>query len=376
VFWSVVATSSAPLQYQWRFNHALLPGATNTTLLLTNVQPSQAGAYSVVVLNAAGSVVSDLATLTLLIPAAILAQPTNVSVRIPPDPQAAATTNAIFRVVASSSSPLRYQWRFNGANIPGATNSSLTISDVQAGDWGEYTAAITDDVSTVLSVPAWLYPLVRPSFVQGPLNQRVAVGSGVSLSAEATGWPPPFTFEWRLVSTVLASNALSLPKSFFTFTATNVVTIQQYRAVIKNAALPGGIAASANVTTLADSDHDGMPDEWEILYNFTPTNATDRLEDLDGDGMLNGQEYTAGTDPTNALSRLAINFLALSNGWALSFEAASNKTYTVQSQDALNADHWLKLTDVLARTSNHVEWLLDSTIATNRFYRVVTPQQP
>jgi hypothetical protein len=62
---SVTATGTPPPTYQWRFEGADLAGATEATLILTNVQPSQAGVYSVVVSNSAGWVVSAGAQLTV-----------------------------------------------------------------------------------------------------------------------------------------------------------------------------------------------------------------------------------------------------------------------------------------------------------------------
>ena len=62
----VIATGSAPLAYQWQQNNTNLPGATNATLLLTNVLLSQSGDwYSVTVTNASGSAPSGYATLTV-----------------------------------------------------------------------------------------------------------------------------------------------------------------------------------------------------------------------------------------------------------------------------------------------------------------------
>ncbi len=43
---TVTATGTAPLSYQWSFNHTNLLGATNATLLLPNVQFTQTGSYS------------------------------------------------------------------------------------------------------------------------------------------------------------------------------------------------------------------------------------------------------------------------------------------------------------------------------------------
>lgn len=62
---SVAAQGTAPLRYQWQFQEADLPGATNSTLLLTNVQLSASGNYRVQVSNPGGSVTSTNAVLTV-----------------------------------------------------------------------------------------------------------------------------------------------------------------------------------------------------------------------------------------------------------------------------------------------------------------------
>lgn len=63
---SVTASGTPPLRYQWRFNATnVLAGATNSSLALSNVQPSQAGNYSVLITNVAGPIVSSNALLTI-----------------------------------------------------------------------------------------------------------------------------------------------------------------------------------------------------------------------------------------------------------------------------------------------------------------------
>ena len=47
----------------------------------------------------------------------------------------------------------------------------------------------------------------------------------------------------------------------------------------------------------SDSDHDGMPDQWEKLYGFNPNDATDGPADADADGYTNVEEYLNGTHP-------------------------------------------------------------------------------
>ena len=66
---TVAATGSAPLGFQWHRGPAPLPGETAATLAFANAQPSQAGAYYVVVSDANGSVTSALASVTVTLPA-------------------------------------------------------------------------------------------------------------------------------------------------------------------------------------------------------------------------------------------------------------------------------------------------------------------
>lgn len=54
---------------------------------------------------------------------------------------------------------------------------------------------------------------------------------------------------------------------------------------------------SVPVNSMADSDNDGMPDEWEIKYGFQPNDPSDASLDYDCDGLSNLEEYKAGSNP-------------------------------------------------------------------------------
>jgi hypothetical protein len=69
---SVGASGTAPLNYQWSFNSTAVSDATNAWLTLTNIQTTQAGSYTVVVTNMAGSITSSVATLTVTNPVVTL----------------------------------------------------------------------------------------------------------------------------------------------------------------------------------------------------------------------------------------------------------------------------------------------------------------
>jgi hypothetical protein len=371
----VSANGTALLRYQWRFNGDALVNATNATLLLPAIQPNQAGAYDVLVFNDHGSVLSTNAIVSLKYPAFIQSQPASVQVRVRPDPAALAVTNTSFSVAAYSPSPLTYQWLFNGTAIPGATDSTLLVTNVQLSSGGDYTVRVTDDVGSVLSSPATLIPLVSPTIVQGVIPQFVAPGATVTLSVVASGSPFPIGYEWRRGSAVVRSNAVNSVTNFYSFTANPTpFTTNQYRVVVRNLA---NLSISANslaaVITLPDFDQDGIIDLYEQSFGMNTNNAADALEDLDGDGMINRDEILAGTDPTNAASYLKVDLNTAPGSAVIDFASVSNRTYSVQYTDGVGITPWLALGDFFASPTNRALSLVDPSWTTNRFYRVVTP---
>jgi len=160
-FLSVKAGGQGPFTYQWRLNGVNIQGATSAFLPLSTIQLYQEGIYTVVVFNPVSSTISDEAVITLLIPATILQQPASQFV----DPEGSATLS----VVATSSTPISYQWRFNDIDIPGATGPSLTLNNLGDLDTGNYQVLVTDGVGTIRSEIALVVVLTQPSIVIPPL---------------------------------------------------------------------------------------------------------------------------------------------------------------------------------------------------------------
>jgi len=145
---TVGATGSEPLAYQWQFYSSDLAAMTNDTLILTNVQPVKAGSYAVVVTNVTGAVTSVVATLTVLVPPSITKQPTNQSVSL--------GGNATFSAVAAGTAPRFFQWRFNETNLRGKTSTSLVLTNLQLTNAGGYTVVVTNVAGSVTSQVATL----------------------------------------------------------------------------------------------------------------------------------------------------------------------------------------------------------------------------
>jgi hypothetical protein len=151
---TVSATGTAPLSYFWRKGTAVVQTGTNVTYVLNNVQAGAAGTYSVIVSNAAGTVTSTNATLTVVTPVTISAQPTNRIVT--------SGVNIAFGVTATGTSP-KYQWRFNSNAIAGATSATLNLTNVTPANSGFYSVVVTNTANRVTSSEARLLVTPPPS---------------------------------------------------------------------------------------------------------------------------------------------------------------------------------------------------------------------
>ena len=108
-----------------------------------------------------------------------------------------------FAVTAMGNPTPTYQWTKNGVPVPDATNASLTIASVGAGDAGIYAATATNSVGSTTSTTAALSinGTNSPAFTAQPLPQTVANGSTVVFSVTATNSPG---YQWRRDGITLA----------------------------------------------------------------------------------------------------------------------------------------------------------------------------
>jgi uncharacterized repeat protein (TIGR01451 family) len=286
--------------------------------------------------------------------------------------------NATFRAVGNACGGATFQWRFNGVALSGATNDTLLITNVQLRHEGSYSVRLANALGSAISADATLVVLVNPLITVAPVSQSVVAGGRATFSVGFTGNPMPFGVEWRQGSIPKISNTVSRFQDFFILTNAQPSQAGQWRVIVRNLA-----SANANqtftLTVLPDSDGDGLPDHWETIHAGDATSLAPG-GDLDGDGATNAQEYQAGTNPTNASSYLKVESVSVGDNGAavrLTFFAASNNTYTVESRAAADAGAWSRVTDVIAASSNRIVEVFDSSVpGTQRYYRLATPRVP
>src|SRR5712692_5598783 len=150
---TVVATGSAPLSYQWKKNGTAISGATSLSYTTPPTTSADNGSqFTVVVTNSAGYLTSSAATLAVSAAAvapSITIQPANVTVPV--------GHTAIFTVVASGTAPLSYRWMKGGTTIAGATSSSYTTPPTTSADNGsQFTVVVSNAADSVTSTAATL----------------------------------------------------------------------------------------------------------------------------------------------------------------------------------------------------------------------------
>ncbi|MEP7117072.1 MAG: PQQ-dependent sugar dehydrogenase [Acidobacteriota bacterium] len=141
-----------------------------------------------------------VANFTVTTAPAISTQPTSVSVVV----GGAAT----FNVVASGTSPLSYQWRRNGSDIPGATEASYVLSPVQLTDSGaQFSVRVTNSLGNVVSDAAGL--TVSETVPQPPTGFGISA-NGATLSATWTKVAGAMSYNLEVGSATGTSNLLNL----------------------------------------------------------------------------------------------------------------------------------------------------------------------
>jgi hypothetical protein len=195
---TVTATGTPPLAYAWWFGEIRLPGATNSSLLLTNINALASGAYLAVVTNAFGAATSAPMVLTVIGPPVILAGPTNQSVYT--------GQPATFGVTAfSRTTNVTYQWFFQGSSLPEATNQTLTLVNVTTNNAGAYAVQVNNNNGGATSAAAQLtvLPLPPPALAMGVIHGEerlrvpvlyTAYGIETNLSFSLSWDPAVYTF--------------------------------------------------------------------------------------------------------------------------------------------------------------------------------------
>ena len=187
---AVSFSGSLPISFQWRKDGIDIPGATNSTFFLSNVQPVDDGIYTLFLHNAYGTAITTGPRVTVTPPPAeapmILLQPQNKIVPI--------GGNVTFEVTAAGTD-LSYQWLHNRKPIPGANGTSLPLDNVASAQAGLYRVVISNSSKRVVSRNATLRVIRPVEILSAPLDQTLTAGSTARLRVRAKG-SPRLSYQW------------------------------------------------------------------------------------------------------------------------------------------------------------------------------------
>jgi Bacterial Ig domain/Immunoglobulin domain/Immunoglobulin I-set domain len=321
---SVLTGGTVPFGFQWLFNLQAISGASNSTLVITNVQAGDAGVYSVIVTNTLGSTNSANAILTVLFPPEITIEPHNQLAR----PGCTIT----FSSGATGTPPLAYQWQFDGTNLPSATNTDLTMIGVQTTNFGNYALIARNAYGTATSAVAVLALDHLP--VPGDVVVQRSPGAGVRINLNDL--------------LAAASDADGDPLSIFAVSANSIEggTVSLVGPSIYYLP-PMGLAGSDAFTyTLSDGHCDGTS-VGAVLINVRTDGST--------------------------VSRAAI-YPVPDGSVQVIFDGTPGTVYRIQSADTLAPPDWQDVTNLTADqygTYIYVDW--PATNGPVRFFRSVNP---
>lgn len=114
----------------------------------------------------------------------------------PQDATVCLNASAIFEVLADGGD-LSYQWRHDGAGIPGATDPTLVIEPVTPDSTGTYTVVVSSTCPTVVSDVAELAIFDPPTILDHPESLSVCLGESATFAVDASG-AEPFSYQWQM----------------------------------------------------------------------------------------------------------------------------------------------------------------------------------
>ena len=268
---------AASVSYQWKKDGVDIAGATSDTFALASVTQADAGNYTVVATNTAGSTTSSTAILSVSVGAvapAVLTQPVGAGIAV--------GGGHVFTVIANGTAPLVYNWeKSNDGTVfsaIGGDSSQLTISNATSADAGRYRVTITNAQGSTTSAVVNL--VIAPVITAQPSPAVVAVNASTQISAAVdvgAGAPEATTFVWKRDGVTVAdgsgiSGATAATLQFSNFSTVNsgyyTVTASNSAGSVTSSQAYVGVPSTETVTFAPGNNAIGLAIDQQLRLTF------------------------------------------------------------------------------------------------------------
>ncbi|MGC4072453.1 MAG: immunoglobulin domain-containing protein [Nibricoccus sp.] len=306
-------------------------GATTASLTVSGTTLAMSGdQFRCAISNTAGAVTTQAVALTVIQPPSVTAQPVNVTT--------GAGQTATFSVTVAGTAPFSYQWKKYSTPIAGATSSTLTLTDVQAGDAGAYVVTVTNAIGSTLSnVGSLTVTPAAPGFVVQPLGVATSSGRSLTLTASAMG-TNPITYQWRKAGVPISGATAAS----FSINPLQLTDAADYSVLATNSV--GSTASLVATVTVADAY-----DAFSSSYGLDPAGNGLPSANPSSDGVVNLLKFALGENPAvssqSGLPVLTKNAGGATAVYQFNVDPAALATSTVEVEYSSNLVSWTKAVD-------------------------------
>jgi subtilase family serine protease len=306
---SVSASGSPALSFQWKKNGSNLvngtgiSGATTNVLSLTGITTNSSANYSLVITNVFGVVTSSIAVLNVVLPPTISSSSlTNRTLEC--------GSNVSYTVTLGGTTPLAIQWSLDGSPLAGATNSTLTLTNVHLPNHNvavlvtNLYAALNSNV--VLTVRDTLAPVITLNGLVVLTNELGSPFIDLGASAlDACAGPVPVITNGMVNINIVGTNTLTYQSIDGNGNTNSIIRT----VIVRDTVAPTISWSFTNLVLVADTNCGAL------MTNVTGTNFI-LATDLSG-------TLTITQNPTNgAVLSLGTNLVVLTVA-----DASGNKSY-------------------------------------------------
>ncbi len=352
---TVAASGSGSLNYQWYSGSNAIAGATGTSYSTPNTTLQDNGRqFSVTVTSTSGygAVTSNPANLTVSAPA-------NAAITTQPVSQSATVGQAVLFSVAATGSPqLNYQWIQDGVQVANGPQNTFTTPILTSPGTSNVYVVVSNPLNQVKSATAVLTIIaaVPVGIATNPQNQIVPANQPAQLTAIVTG-SAPYTYQWSFTpkggsTTILAGDTTSSTTIAYTVPAMSTATVGAYTLTVNNAANAPATSAAAQLTL--------APPGQNLALNRTATSSSSQQTCIDQttspplsganclgaenavDGNLNSRwaSQSAGAPPATTVAGIDPSWLQVDLGSVQAFN-----TVILNWENAYAAQYKIQYTD-------------------------------